>query len=372
MNRGRKIQVSCVGIAMLCLTLTACQKEPYINKVVQTPYLGMPSDIHHLHRISVKGLRGRAWFETMRAWIQGDSTYGRILNNMNARTGLNPFPDIDTIAIAVRGNAAEPFLAPVGMIMQGRFRQPEQFLRLLHEWMGEEFLIAPSFEESVHVGSGYTMYRMRAQSQYNERIVFDLNFAFPAESLLCLCFSPGLLSDMLNVMAGEQVSLGQDEFWQGMLKRPDIAATIWGTGEFPEKLVQARDWGGLPIEGQQFDHVIQYYFDIDLIDEIQFNFGLTCESIDEAGQLSGQLKDGLDGLRRAAQQAGLQEKLPQTARLLDRVRVFTELQTSRMTFRLSPTQQDDLVEEWEELRRAPDGMSQIMDSLPLGSGTGIP
>ena len=78
--------------------------------------------------------------------------------------------------------------------------------------------------------------------------------------------------------------------------------------------------------------------------------GLVCDTIDAAEKLSAGLKSGLEQVKKGA--AMIASVMPETAKLLDRIVVLTELETAKIRMSLTQDQKKALTREWEKMAAA--------------------
>ena len=342
--------------ALACLAeLSACKKEPYIQTVEQTPYLGLPGGLNDLLCFDVSRLRMREGFQELLKDLPPGSQVTEALSVLRGRVGFDPIEQIDLLFVATRGkiDPANPFKNVV-MIAKGRFPDPAPKLAALRDWLAEEYLINPPPFQRTQGNGGIAIFRTKAQSQFNEKITYELNFGFPSETLMVFSFSPSLLDETLAVVSGSQQGIRMDKTWLAMLQRPDVGAMLWGTGnispdllkEIPTGLAQ----GPVPTPPDALKTARQYYYNIDFGDQFDAQIGLVCDTIDAAEKLSAGLKSGLEQVKKGA--AMIASVMPETAKLLDRIVVLTELETAKIRISLTQDQKKALTREWEKMAAA--------------------
>ena len=254
--KGADIPMKFIGIqrfvilmaALVCLAeLSACKKEPYIQTVEQTPYLGLPGGLNDLLCFDMSRLRTREGFQELLKDLPPGSPVTEALSVLRGRVGFDPVEQIDLLFVATRGkiDPANPFKNVV-MIAKGRFPDPAPKLAALRDWLAEEYLINPSPFQRTQGNGGIAIFRTKAQSQFNEKITYELNFGFPSETLMVFSFSPALLDETLAVISGGQQGIRMDKTWLAMLQRPDVGAMLWGDGEYFARPAQGDPHGSCP------------------------------------------------------------------------------------------------------------------------------
>jgi hypothetical protein len=338
-------------LVLLALTV-ACKKPPVIETVMQTPYLGLPQQLDHVYYLDVARLRDRDFIDQLRNNVLLDADLPKQPDELRRRLGFDPLEDVDNLVIGARGNFDKPGnpFADCVFLARGRFANPGVRLEALRQMLATEFLIAPPpFKKTTHSSGGYDRYALEAAGQYDETVVFKLNFGFPNDRLMVFSFSPALLGETLDVIAGEAEGIRKDEFWLAMLQRPNVGAMIWGTGNASSR----GDWPGaqvLAAPGAQ-----QYFFDLDFGARFQFKSGLVCGSIDAADKLAGDLKVGIKNLEQTIALVGV--FMPETAKLPGHTTVLPRSQTAEINLTLGEQDSNLLYLEWrraaERRRTAP-------------------
>jgi hypothetical protein len=329
-------------LAALLLAPLACKKPPFIETVEQTPYLGLPQGLDHVTSLNVKRLRDRDFYTQLRRALNAHIGLPPGADNIRQHLGIDPLKDIDTLILGAKGsfNKAENPLADTVFIARGQFVSPAMKLETFRRVLAEEYLIAPPpFKATKHPGAEFDRFALEAPSQYNENIVYKLNFGFPNENLMVFSFSPSLLGETLDVIAAQADGIRKDEFWLAMLQRPNIGAILWGTGNANLRGSAAGIAPPMAMSGVQ-----EYFYNIDFSPRLDSTLGLVCTSIDAAERLSGDTKQGLKTMEQ--QMAVMSVFLPETAKIPGKTSVLPKGQTVEIGLSLSEADTSALQLEW--------------------------
>jgi len=340
-----------VLLALVILVPAACKKQPFLDSMALTPYLGMPSNLDQLHSIDLERLRAREGFqELVDKTIASDPQFKKVMAALVRQVEFNPIEQIDKIFVGVRAGAANAVnpLQNILLIAKGNFQNPAAKLEKLRQWLGEEYLITPPpFKANVHPGTSFKRFQMAAQSQYNEKVVYEFNFAFPSDTLMLFSLSQPLLGESLDVISGQAQGIQTDQYWQKMLDRPNIGAALWGTGNLSPSLFKNGPAAALGGGASAYANARQYYYDVQFGQDFTAQIGLVCDTIEGATQLSQALKGTLDQVKLLA--LAQSAKAPLTAKLPASILILSELQTAKISLKLSEEERRNLFDEWEKL-----------------------
>lgn len=331
------------------LGLAGCKKQPFLRTVEQTPYLGFPGNLDSLQNFDLSRLRAREGFATIAGELENQLKIKPVMDSLRDRVGFDPWKDIDLLIIGARPNQ-DPnnrFKNTI-VLAQGRFAEPAARLEQFRVWLGEEYLVdPPPFQQTTDPDSGFKKFKLSAQSQYNVKQVYELNFAFPSEKLMLFSLSGSLVDETLGVIGGQAPGIQKDPVWLKMIERPNISAMVWGTGNLdPNAMAQVAQ---LFPNAAVLRNARQFYYDVTINQDAQFNLGLVCESIESATQLSQALKTSLDQAK--ALLARVAAQLPQASKLLNKLQITTELETSKLFLTLTDEERGALIDEWEAMSR---------------------
>jgi hypothetical protein len=335
------------GMLALAVLAASCQTKSPIETIRESPHLGLPSTIDQLHSIDLQRMRYLNGFDNFVTQALDKAPLRPIFQALKQRVGFDPLRDLDQVVVAIEQGAMDPAepLRHLVVIARGRIEDPEARLEGLHQWLGDEYLIPRrTFEQHTHASGGFAKYQFRAQSQYDEKVIFDLNFAFPDPSMMVFAGSPALLGKTLDVMAGEAPDLGRDGFWKSMLVRPDVGAMLWGMGNL--KLTNLSQTLALVAPAASgLDMARQFYYQLDFGESFKAELDVVCASIDDAGVFTGSLKT-VHGLLTQGLLGSNSSDLPRTAELPDKLVVYSELDTCKITLPLTHDDRRALLTEW--------------------------
>jgi hypothetical protein len=331
------------------LGLAGCKKQPFLQTVEQTPYMGLPGNLNDLQNIDLSRLRAREGFTTIVSDLEDKLKIKPVMDSLRDRVGFDPWKDIDLLIIGTRPNQdANNRFKNIVVLAQGRFAQPAARLEQMRGWLGEEYLVdPPPFQQTTDPDSGFKKFKLSAQSQYNVKQVYELNFAFPSETLMLFSFSAPLLDETLGVIAGQTPGIQKDPAWMKMIERSNISAMAWGTGNINSNATA--QVAQLFPNAAALRNARQFYYDVTINQDAQVNLGLVCESIESATQLSQTIKTSLDQLKTLLTRMATQS--PQAAKLLDKLKITTELETSKLFLTLTDDERGALIDEWEAMSR---------------------
>lgn len=346
MQHSRRGFFAFVAPALLALAALplGCNKKPTLELYENTPYLALPSETETLFSFDISRLRNRDKIQQMLKEMESrDAAFGHTMQSLRKDVGFDPVHRIDMLYVGTLGKAdpINPFKNVI-FIARGNFADPKPTLDKLLAWLGEEYLITPPpFTVSPYEDTGIDIYRTKAQSQYNEKLIVDLAFAFPTERLMIFSMTPGHVPAALSIIGGLTEDMRKDAFWQSMLKRPSIGSMIWSAGHLP---TERRNVGGVPTAPPD---ARDYYFNLNFNDSFDFELGLVCESIEKATEVTRQLKEGISQAKQGAALFGA--IAPQSYGLLDKPLVITEKEAAKVSLKLSPEDTRKLWAEWEQL-----------------------
>lgn len=336
------------GLVLTVLVgLLGCNKQPFMATVEQTPYLGLPANVESLNCIDLGRLRTRDNFLTVMNGLETSLQAKPLLDVLRQKVGFDPWKDMDLLIMSERGavDPANPLKNSI-FIAMGQFKDPAPKLELLRQWLSEDYLVdPPAFQKSLHPGTSFQKFQTHGQSQFNVRQVYELNFAFPSDRLMLFSFSSTLLNETLDVFSGQTPGLQKDKAWQQMLDRPDIGAPIWGTGN-----IKPNAGGSLsPIPlASILQSGKQYYYSVNISDDVKAEVGIVCVTIDSATQLTQTIKGLVDQVK-AVVALKMATVAPETAKLADKLQLTTEQETSKLFLNLTSDQRKALMDEWEDL-----------------------
>ena len=336
-----------VAVPMLWLGLSltvGCNKKPTMETFEKTPYLAIPPEANSLVSIDFSRLRNRDKIQQLlKETEQQQPRYGAVMNALRTRVGFDPLQRIDMLYLAELGKQ-DPInpMKNTLIIARGDFKDPKPTLDKLQEWLGEEFLITPPpFAPSQYEDTGIMRYKTRAQSQYDEKLILDLNFAFPTERLMLFSMDANSLDHALGVVSQTVVDMRKDLFWQDMLKRPAIGSMIWGAGHLPPGA-----GGQLQMQGA-LASAKDYFFDMNFNEAFDFHVGLVCDTIEKATELTKQIKDQTIAVKPMVAMLG--SAAPETVGLIDKLYFITEKEVTKISLKLSAEETRKLWEEWDRL-----------------------
>lgn len=336
-----------LAVPMLALGLAlglGCDRKPSLEVFERTPYLAIPAETGSIMNADVKRLRNRdKVVQLLKEAEEQRPDFGRTMDALRNRVGFDPFQKIDTLCLGEVGKADRNNpLKNTLVVARGDFSDPKPKLDNLLEWLGEEYLITPPpFTTSTFEDSGITRYKTRAQSQYNENLIIDLNFAFPSETMMIFAMDGNLLDQSLAILTLEAEDMRKNPFWQDMLKRPAISAMFWGAGHIdPAKA------GNLPVQSN-LSKAKDYFFNLDFNESFDFQLGLVCESIEASTDLTRQLKDQVAAVKPMVGMVAA--TAPETVGLIDKLYFITEKEATKISLKLTPEESRKVWEEWDRL-----------------------
>ena len=366
--RGLRLRSITVAAMLLVGLVAGCGGEQQIDRVSRTPYLGLPAGIDHLVTLEVGRMFERDFFRQMLRNLEEDPEQAEQLRQMREDLGLDPFKDIQTVSMGVRGNfsqAGENQFANTVWIVRGNFASPEPMLDKLHTFLDREILIAPPpFSRSTHGETGYPTFSLRARGQYREDIEFHLNFGFPNEQLMVFSFNQGLLAESLDVIAGVTPGVGADEGWREMLRRPQLGTLLWGTGNFNASSEMLQAMGG----ASGLPAVRQYFFNFTMGTRVDARLGLVCDTIERATSMARDMQQSLQQMRpMLAFMLGGQ--MPETVKMLERIAVLPKGDVVEVSLSLNEQDTSALKLEWQRASEQAQGgtlplLDQIQPPLP--------
>lgn len=342
---------------LLCLCVLSCKKEkpPFVNTVVQTPHLGIPTDRSSIFSFDLRRLRA---LDSMQELIKTSEKNPHLdpLFGMRDRIGFDPVNDIDVLVIGYKKAPDDnnPFLNTV-FLARGRFPQdPVPMLEALRAWLAHDYLISPppytqlehkswdvSSDKRKDVGV-YTIYSTEARSQYDESDVIKLNFCFPNEHLALFAFDVNPMRSALDTIAGLSPNLGADEFWRGMLSKPNVGAMFWGTGD----MSLPKNMGSMT--GQATPK--QFFYSVNVTPDIAVEAGFVCESIDDAQEVTKNARETLDLLQ--GQLAFISISAPTLAALPGKINPVAETDTAKLYLRLTTAEMQTISREIAKFEQA--------------------
>ncbi len=351
-----------------------CKKKTSYDVVEQNPYLGMPGLLDHLINFDISRLRLRDGFREFRQELLDDPQAGIIFEALDKRMGLNPLDDVDRVVVGVRGRVdPDDPVKNLLVLFQGRFSNADQMMEGLHQWVAEEYLIAPPpFRKSTHPGTDFKRFQTSGQSMYSEQnLVLELNFAIlespggdgagedpssPGRGLMVFSFNSALVAETLDVISGQMEGIQKDENWVTMLDRPDTSSFFWGTGNLDPAMTRgAQALSGLSKAGQ-------YYFHLNLKTNPEAELGLVCDSIESAEALAGEIKTGIQSLKGLMPLVAM--AAPETAKLPDKIVAIPKQEITRVILKLTESDHRALVNEWKALARQAEESGQLPLPLP--------
>jgi hypothetical protein len=338
-----------LGLVVLVASLLAigCKKTPYIQIVRQTPYLGMPFELDHLVCVDARRLLERDAVHQALLRVDQNPKQKQEWDKYRQGLGFDPLVDFDAIYMGARaagGPASGNPLANTIFIAMGRFDDPEAKLAKLHDLLADQYLIAPPpFKVGQHA-AGYKTFSMEAASQYNENLKFSLNFGFPGDDMMVFSFSPALLQQSLDVIAGQAAGLGTNKGWLDMLQRPRLGSIVWGTGNVSPSVSGqiAKNSPDLSLGA-----VKQYYYSVDVVMRFELVVGLVCGSVENASTLAGQIKQLLQDVPK--KMALFSVFMPETIKLPSKVAVLPKDEAVEMLLSLNDDETNALLAEWQRM-----------------------
>lgn len=356
MNRAKRrlyLILNVLLVLLLPIGLTGCKKQPFVQIVNQTLYLGLPANMDNIYSIDMERLTQIDGFNETLTAMENDPVSSKMLKpvieGLRQRVGFDPVKDLGLVIIATRGpnDPAKPFKNTV-IIAHGNFKDPGPKLDKLRDWLNDDYLADTKKTQSVGAGD-IVKFQITGKNQLDVNQAIELDFAFPTDSLMVLSASSQLLGDCLDVISGQVDGVQKDPGWKTMLARPYISATAWGAGQItPEaskSLVAA-----FPDLADQARVLKQYFFDINFASDFTAHIGLVCDSIDSAGQLTEKLRKDYD--RNKPQAIALIGALqaPETAKLPDKIKIINELEAVTISLKISEDEVRVVKDEWEKIR----------------------
>lgn len=351
-------------LGVLLLAPLACKKQPFVETVKQTLYLGMPGNLDSLASLDIAGVRSIDGFNDLLTTLENQPKFPlkANLDSLRQKVGFDPIKDLGLVVLGSRSpaNATEQLKYMV-FIAQGNFQNGPAKLEKLSNWLGEEYLADVKFSQAMHA-SGIKRYQITGKSQYDVKVSMELNFAFPTDEIMVFSFSAGLLNDTLDVITGQTEGIQKDKAWLEMLKRVNRQATFWMTGVFTP--ADGKDLAEmLPDVADTARSVKQLFFDADFTPEIALHVGLVCETIDSATKLSDKLNQEFQQFKMGASMVLTGMQVPETGKLLNAIKILNELETVRVSLTISPDNQRALRTEW----------AKSLDRMKTGQGAlGLP
>ena len=249
-------------------------------------------------------------------------------------------------AATIGARATNEPLSNYVFIARGRFEKGEALLPGLRQWLADEVLVQPpAFDSSLHPGTEIKVWRTRGQSQFNVAISYEIQIAFPTPALAVVGFSALPLGQVLDVIGGKTAGIQRDKPWLARIGRTDTAALLWGAGKLDAAALRKMPAGAakvVPAAGA----AQEYFYSLEFGEGLEAIVGLVCPTIEAATQLTGSTKEALTTLQQQVAPA-LQPTLPETAKVVGRIHVATELQTTRISLKVPAGDYRLLLMEWE-------------------------
>ncbi len=329
----------------ILLATVACKKQPYLNTVEQTPYLGLPAGPDQIFQLNLNDFRNREDYADIKAHWESSPPLGPFIVGLRDQVGFDLLSRADRLTIAIKGRPDPKKPGNnITIIAQGRFDNAASVLEKLPAFLGSEYLIQPPpFRQAEEFGLTY--HSTSAQSQFNETEVYDIAVSVPSTSIAIVTFNNAQMSSVLEVVSGQAKGIQQDAVWREMLKRVNIGASVWGTGNLPP----------IPPKFAMLPAVTpvtkakQFYLNVIAVRDVQADLGLVCDSIPEATALSDALKSGVAQMKVSV--AALAKLAPTLAQLPDKLVITTELQTSKISLGLTSIEMRQIQAEGENLRK---------------------
>lgn len=351
MNRLHKsISLSAMLLlALLALAPLACKKQPFIDIVQQTLYLGLPAGVDRIISVDMDRVRMTDSFNKAVATMKNDpkSQVKKALDDFQQKVGFDPINDFSQLVISGRGSIdAKDASANTVIVARGNFKDGPAKVEKLRDWLGEEQLTDIKSSTGQHPGGARTV-KITGKAQVDVSKVYELNFAFPNDTLMVFSLSGALMNDTLDVISGQVEGLRKDQDWMNTLKRPNIGATVWGIGNVPPSAAREIPAGNAIAE--QLRSARQYFFDFNFTPDFETHIGLICENIDTATKLADSLRQGFEKqVKPLATMMLASYKVPETLKMLDRIMIQNELEVVKISLK-QPA--DDMRKLGDELER---------------------
>lgn len=347
-------------LGLLMLAPVACKKQPFINTVQQTLYLGLPTGVDRIFSVDMERVRMTDSFNEAISQMKNDpkSQVKQKLDEIQQKVGFDPLNDINMLVISGRGpgNAKDP-MADTVMVARGNFKDGPAKVEKLRDWLGDELLTDIKSSTGQHPGGARTV-KITGKSQFDVNKVYELNFGFPSETLMVFSLSGQLMNDTLDVIAGQVEGLRKDQGWMETLKRPNIGATVWGVGNVPPSALKQLAGAGGPM-AEQARAVRQFFFDFNFTPDFVTHIGLVCENIESATKLADTLRQGFDKqVKPLATMMLASYKAPETLKMLDRINIQNELEVAKIS----------LTEPADDMRKLSDELERLGQTLQAARG----
>lgn len=356
MNRLHRALHLTITLALGLLMLgaaTACKKQPFVQTVEQTLYLGLPVSIDGMVNIDNNRLRQVEGFNDFTAGFEANIKIKPVMDNLRTKVGFDPWKDINQTNIAFRGpqdakNPEKNFI----LIVQGNFKNPTPKLDKLRDWLGDEYLADVKSRPGQHA-SGIPTYQITGKSQYDVKRSYELNFAFPTETLMVFSASAPFLNDALEIISGQAEGLQKDKTWMDTLKRPNISATIWGIGNVPAAMTSQLAASAPPDSADQLRGIKQGLFDINFSPDFVFHIGAVMDNIELATKLADKLRTGYQQILTLVPMfLPPQPPLPELTKTINNVKIMNELDTVNISLKVSADDQKLLSDEVTKLQES--------------------
>lgn len=336
-------------LGLLLLGGTGCKKQPFVQTVEQTLYLGLPASAEGFLSLDSERLRQVEGFNDFVTAFESNAGLKPVFDALRTKVGFDPWKDMSLVNLAFRGprDTKNPEKNAI-LIVRGNFKNPTPKLDKLRAWLGEEYLADIKSRTGQH-SAGFPTYQITGKSQYDVKKSYELNFAFPTESLLVFSCASALLNDTLDVIAGQAEGLQKDKAWMETLKRPNIGATIWGIGNIPAAAT-AELAANTPEMAEPLRAAKQGLFDINFSPDFVFHIGIVMDGIEPATKLADKLRDGYTKGAAMLPLLLAQFQIPETTKALSNVKIMNELDTVNISLKISPENQRLISEELNKLQ----------------------
>lgn len=348
LHRSRAFALA-MALGLLMLGATGCKKQPFVQTVEQTLYLGLPASVVGFISVDSERLRQVEGFNDFVTAFEASSGAKPVFDTLRTKVGFDPWKDMNLVDIAYRGPVDPKNPEKIALlIVRGNFKNPNPKLDKLRDWLGEEYLADVKSRTGQHA-SGIPTYQITGKSQYDVKKSYELNFAFPTDSLLVFSCGAAFLNDTLDVIAGQADGLQKDKAWMDTLKRPNISATIWGVGNIPAEAT-ADLAAASPDMAQQLRAAKQAIFDINFSPDFLFHIGIVMDGIEPATKMADKMRDGYAKGAAMLPLLLAQFQIPETAKALANVKIMNELDTVNISLKVSPEDQRQISAELNKLQ----------------------
>lgn len=328
----RQTRRGSLGLLLVCLALAVvgCGKQSFVEIVRQTTYLGLPTQIDYAINLDINRLRLSDNFSRVESALLANPKLGPLMRGMRERLKLDPLRAFHYVSMGAPAETTPDNLWTQSVyLVKAELGDPKEKLESLRKWLGEDFLIEPPPFKEVDHGSGFAIHQLSAQSQYNETIIYNLYFAFPAPDLMLFSMNQALLGDTLNVIAGSADGIQKSDVWAGRLARPNLGATFWSTGSMAliKQPLSQNPMAATMLRGA-ISEARDYFISVDTLGENKLELGYYFETSDAARKMTEEMKTGLDGVKKGL--SVLAPVAPETAKLADKIVVLQELQEAKL------------------------------------------